>query len=63
MMAGFSHLRPGERGGIITKVDTLSRKGSVADTIEVVSNDPVRPKIILTLKAHIRDRDTVSPPK
>ena len=62
-MAGFSHLRPGEKGGIIAKVDTLSRKGGIIDTIQVISNDPVRPRVILTLKAYIKDRDTPSPSK
>ena len=60
-MASFSHLRTGEKGSIIAKVDTLIRKGSITDTIEVLSNDPVRPKIILTLKAYIKVRGMPSP--
>ena len=62
-MAGFSHLRPGEKGSIIAKIDTLSREGSVFGTIEVVSNDPVRPRITLTLKAFISERKPPSHPK
>ena len=63
MMAGFSQLRPGEKGSIIAKIDTLNRKGAVTDTIEVVSNDPARPRIMLTLKALITERTAPSSPK
>jgi len=50
-VAGSDHLKPGERGTITVHVSTVMKAGSVAETVEVVSNDPKRPKIVLTLQA------------
>ncbi len=52
-MAGSGHLKPGEKGGIVARMAALPQKGSVVEKIAVESNDPKRPKIILTLQAHI----------
>jgi len=52
-MASSSHLNPGETGVITGKLSTSMKKGLVSETIEVVSNDPKRPKLILTLQALI----------
>jgi hypothetical protein len=52
-MVGWGHLMPGEKGAITVKVDTRSRKGPVADTVEVSCNDPARLRITLTLKAFV----------
>jgi hypothetical protein len=52
-MASSSHLMPGEKSTITVKVDTLAKKGFTSETIEVISNDPKRSKVILTLQATI----------
>lgn len=51
-MAGSSHLKPGDSGVINVSVDMRNRiDGKFIKTVEVFSNDPKRPKVILTLKA------------
>jgi hypothetical protein len=53
-MASSSHLKPGEKGRITAQLDTRNRDGVITKTIEVVSNDPVTPRMILTLRAEIK---------
>jgi hypothetical protein len=53
VVASSSHLKAGEKGGIIARVSTLMKKGFMTETVEVVSNDPKRPTVILTLQATI----------
>lgn len=53
-MASSSHLKPGEKGSIRARLDTQNRAGFVVKTVEVVSNDPGRPRVILTLKAAVK---------
>lgn len=53
MMASSSHLKHGEKGTLTAKVSTLNKKGLTVETIEVLSNDPKRPKVILTLQVTI----------
>jgi hypothetical protein len=53
MMTGPSHLKQGEKGKIIGRIATVSRTGRAVETIEVLSNDPKRPRITLTLRAQI----------
>lgn len=53
-MASSDHLKPGEKGGITATVDTRGRKGVVYKTVQVSSNDPVRPVLTLSLKATIK---------
>ena len=50
-MAGSGRLKPGEKGMITARVSTALKDGLTTETVEVVSNDPKRPKIVLTLKA------------
>jgi hypothetical protein len=54
-MAGPSRLKPGEKSGILVKIDTSGKNGPLTENVEVWSNDPVRPEIILTLKAYVMD--------
>ncbi len=54
-MAGWGRLMPGERSTITVKVDTGARKGPIEDTVEVSSNDTIRPKVTLTLQAYIME--------
>lgn len=53
-MASSSHLKSGEKGSITARLDTHDRTGLIVKTVEVVSNDPERPKVILTLKAEVK---------
>lgn len=55
-MASSSHLKPGEKGKITAQLDTRNRDGLITKTIEVVSNDPVNPRIILTLRAEVNGK-------
>jgi hypothetical protein len=45
---------PGETGSIMAKVDTAGRKGITAKTVKIRSNDPLRPLVVLVLKAEIK---------
>lgn len=54
-MASSSHLKPGEKGKITAKISTLGKKDLTIETVEVVSNDPKKPKKVLTLQATIVD--------
>ena len=53
MVASSGHLKPGEEGTIIARMSTTGKKGAARETIEVVSNDPKRPKASLTLQATV----------
>ena len=55
MMASSSHLKPGEKGRITARIATLQKKGPVVETIDVRSNDPKRPGILVTLQAQISE--------
>ncbi len=52
-MASSSHLKYGEKGAITARMSTAMKGGAIEETIEVVSNDPKRPKVILTLEAEV----------
>jgi len=54
-MASSSHLKPGEKGRIIAKVATAYRSGILHKSIDVFSNDPKRPRVILALKVRIKE--------
>ena len=54
-MASSSHLKPGEQGKIIAKVATAYRSGIVHKSIDVFTNDPKRPRVILALKVRIKE--------
>jgi len=56
-MAGPDHLKPGEKGRIAARIAIIPVKGRVAEKIEVVSNDPARPRIFLTLQADIAGKE------
>jgi mono/diheme cytochrome c family protein len=46
---------PGETGEIKVTVDTSWKKGRVEKTVQVKSNDPLNPLVILQLRADVRD--------
>ncbi len=62
-MASSSHLKPGEKGSITATLDTRNRAGFIVKTIEVVSNDPDTPKVVLTLKAEVTAKDNAASPQ
>jgi hypothetical protein len=63
VMASSSHLKPGERGSVTATVDTRNRAGSIVKAVEVVSNDPAMPKVILRLKADVKPKDNPASPQ
>lgn len=52
-MASSSHLKPGDRGTITAKIDIRNRIGTIFKTVEVYTNDPGKPRVVLTLQADI----------
>jgi Protein of unknown function (DUF1573) len=54
-MAGSSHIKPNEKGTVTVKLNTSGRKGLIEENVEVISNDPLRPQITLTIKAFVTD--------
>jgi hypothetical protein len=62
-MASSSHLKPGEKGSITAILDTRNRAGFIVKTVEVVSNDPDTPKVVLTLKAEVKGKDNPASPQ
>jgi hypothetical protein len=56
-MASSSHIKPNDRGKITIKVDTARRKGKLIKTVDILSNDPQRSKVTLTLKADVKELD------
>jgi hypothetical protein len=54
-MASSSHLKPGEQGRIVAKVATAYRSGVLHKSIDVFTNDPRRPRVILALKVRIKE--------
>ena len=54
-MVSSNHLKPGEKGRIMVKVDTAGRKGVLTKTVEVTSNDPKKMKSVLMLKANVKE--------
>ncbi len=55
MMASSSRLKQGEQGAISARVATQGKSGVITETIEVETNDPKRPKVILTMVATIME--------
>jgi hypothetical protein len=53
-MASSSHLKPGEKGKITAKIDMKGRTGTLYKTVQVASNDPKRPSVVLSLRATIQ---------
>ena len=54
-MANSSHLKHGEKGVLTAKIQSAGKRSNTVETIEVVSNDPKRPKVVLNLQATIVD--------
>jgi hypothetical protein len=52
-MASSGRLKPEEAGEITAKVNTKGRSGKLHKTVTVLSNDPERPEVVLSLKAMV----------
>jgi len=61
VMASSGHLKKGEKGRIIARVSTVMKKGPVNETISVVTNDPAHQRVVLTLQATVREKETFLP--
>ncbi len=53
-MASSSHLKPGEEGKIVAKVDIKGKLGFISKNVKVFTNDPQKPAVTLVLKALIK---------
>ena len=54
-MVSSDRLEPGQEGVIRATVDTNRKKGRVVKTVQVKTNDPQHPLIVLKLRANIID--------
>jgi hypothetical protein len=54
-MASSSRLKPGEKGDIDATVDITGKRGKIAKTIKVYTNDPATPVTVLSLKMDVID--------
>lgn len=61
MMASSSRLGPGEKGRLTARIDTRGRRGHLVKSIEVFSNDPEKPRTVLTLKAEVTAAERAAP--
>jgi LEA14-like dessication related protein len=52
-MVSSNHIKPGEKGKIKAKIDIKERRGLINKNVQIISNDPERKVIILSLKAFI----------
>ncbi len=56
-----ARIAPGAVGKIHAEMDTVDFSGAIAKTITVLSNDPVQPRITLTIKARVEPQITSNP--
>jgi hypothetical protein len=56
-----SKIAPGAVGWIHAEIDTVDFSGPIAKTITVLSNDPVQPRITLTIKARVEPQIAAFP--
>lgn len=54
-MASSDHIKPGDKGKISAKIDIKGRKGALSKSVQVLSNDPKRPAVTLSLTANIKE--------
>lgn len=52
-MAGSAHLKPGDIGTIIARINTPNRIGRIIKIVQVFTNDPKKQRVVLTLKADL----------
>jgi hypothetical protein len=60
-MVSSDHLAPGESGKIKATVRTAGRKGRLAKTVRVMSNDPERPIVRLHLVTEVKEISLTGP--
>ncbi|RMG73795.1 MAG: DUF1573 domain-containing protein [Nitrospirae bacterium] len=54
-MVSSDHLGPGEEGTIRAVVDTRRKRGRIVKTVQVQTNDPEKPLVVLRLTATVKD--------
>lgn len=52
-MLSSSVLKPGDKGSLKAAVNTAGTAGPISKSVEVYTNDPVRPMVRLLLKAQV----------
>ena len=55
-MASSSRLEPQEKGKISVHVDIKGKTGNIHKTVQVHTNDPANPVIILSVVMEVKDR-------
>lgn len=60
-MLSSSVLKPGDKGTIRSAVNTAGTAGPLSKSVEVFSNDPMRPVVRLVLKAQVNVPDLKTP--
>ena len=48
-------LKPGEKGNVRIELDTSGMKGKKTRTLAILSNDPVNPRMVITLFVNVED--------
>ena len=56
-----ARIAPGGTGKIHAEIDTVDFAGPIAKTITVLSNDPLQPRVTLTIKAQVEPQVNASP--
>jgi hypothetical protein len=62
-MAGASRLKAGQKSAVTARIATELKQGEVTEAVEVLTNDPRRPKVVLTLRARVLGNITIPPPQ
>jgi hypothetical protein len=52
-MASSSQIKPGATGSVAVSVDTSDFKGIIVKEVWLYTNDPNKPKVLLTIKAEV----------
>jgi hypothetical protein len=53
-MVSSNHLKPGEKGKVVAKIDVSDMFGRISKRVKVISNDPKRPVVMLIIYAVVR---------
>lgn len=57
-MASSGQIKPGEKGAVRVTVDVANRTGPMMKSVQVVSNDPQKRILSLSLRMFIKGPDT-----
>lgn len=55
-MVSSDRLKPSEQGSLVATIDTRGRIGEMNKSIQINTNDPARPSIVLYLKITVKPK-------